>query len=97
MLCEKIDDNDCCVVKRAVHFQEPDILSVSSNDRLEESKCLTLGRRGHQKIEFAYVHEKKRPILITKSISFSFGLFLEKSSGMFNKLMKSGPTYKKNK
>ena len=44
---------------RAVHFQEPDILSVSSNDRLEESKCLILGRRGHQKIEFAYVHEKK--------------------------------------
>ena len=51
---------------RAVHFQEPDILSVSSNDRPEESKCLTLGRRGHQKIEFAYVHEKKRPILINK-------------------------------
>ena len=44
---------------RAVHFQEPDILSVSSNDRPEESKCLTLGRRGQKKIEFAYVHEKK--------------------------------------
>ena len=45
---------------RAVHFQEPDILSVSSNDRPEESKCLTLGRRGQKKIEFANVHDIKK-------------------------------------